>query len=170
VRPAASLKASALRWLAMREHSRSEMQAKLLRRARRIAELESHSADALPATPLPEVLALLEELEEKGLLSETRFVESRVHARAARFGNRRIESELGQHRLKLDVDTAQVLKASEPQRAWGVWERRYGQAPADAKERQRQTRFLMSRGFSAQAIRQVFQRLGQVADDSGDEP
>ena len=168
MRPPASLKASALRWLAMREHSRSELQTKLLRRARRIAELESGSGEEAPAAPLTDVLALLDELQEKGLLSEARFVESRVHARAARFGNRRIESELGQHRLAMDAQTAETLKASEPQRALAVWERRFGQAPTDAKERQRQTRFLMGRGFGGDAIRQVFQRLGRPADDSSD--
>ncbi len=168
MRPPASLKASALRWLAMREHSRSELQTKLLRRARRIAELESGSGEEAPTAPLTDVLALLDELQEKGLLSEERFVESRVHARAARFGNRRIESELGQHRLAMDAQTAETLKANEPQRAWAVWERRFGQAPTDAKERQRQTRFLMGRGFGGDAIRQVFQRLGRPADDSSD--
>jgi regulatory protein len=162
------LKASALRWLSMREHSRSELQTKLLRRARRAAELEANSSDEAPATPLADVLALLDELQENGLLSEARFVESRVHARAARFGNRRIESELGQHRLAVDAQTAAALKASEPQRAWAVWERRFGQPPTDAKERQRQTRFLMGRGFGGDAIRQVFQRLGRPADDSHD--
>ncbi|HET7524681.1 MAG TPA: hypothetical protein VFK10_01950, partial [Burkholderiaceae bacterium] len=73
-----SLKARALQWLSQREHSRQELRAKLLRAG-------GEEADA--AT----VDALLGELSAQGHLSDARFIESRVHARHARFGNHRIE-------------------------------------------------------------------------------
>ncbi len=105
------------------------------------------------------------------MLSQARFVESRVHARAARFGNRRIQAELGHHGLKLDEVTAAELRDSELDRARAVWMRRFGHEQAtpgceeapkasprtaeNARERARQARFLAARGFSTETIRRV---------------
>src|SRR5258706_13262537 len=88
--PALSLKARALQWLANREHSRHELRRKLLR----IAE-----GDEVAAA----VDALLDQLSAQGHLSDSRFVESRLHARSARFGNHRIVLELRQHGLTPDA-------------------------------------------------------------------
>jgi regulatory protein len=149
--PPLSLKARALQWLALREHSRIELRRKLLRAAR--------LRDAAPEAavdPAPEVDALLEWLVANRYLSETRFVESRVHARSARFGNRRITQELAQHGAALDTATAERLKATEFDRARAIWQRKFGAAPpADAALRAKQMRFLAGRGFSAEVIRRV---------------
>ena len=51
--------------------------------------------------------------------------------------------------------TAALLKGSELEQARAVWRKRFGQPPADLKERARQSRFLHGRGFSAEVIRQV---------------
>lgn len=167
-----SLKARALQALALREHSRSELRRKLLRPVRQRPGAGSPPAQGGepggPTEPGPatnthstsaEVDALLDELQAQGLLSAERFIESRVHARAARFGNRRIQAELAQHGLQLDAQSAQALRASELDRARAVWERRYGGAPSDPPpppaERARQMRFLAARGFSPEVIRRV---------------
>jgi regulatory protein len=146
-----SLKARALQWLALREHSRVELRRKLLSAARRRdAELQE------AADPRPEVEALLDWLAAHRYLSEARFVESRVHARSARFGNRRISQELAQHGAALDATTAERLKVTEFDRARAIWQRRFGTAPpADAATRARQMRFLAGRGFPAEVIRRV---------------
>jgi regulatory protein len=146
-----SLKARALQWLAQREHSRVELRRKLLRAARlRDAEIE----DAPDAGP--DIDALLDWLTAHRHLSEARFVESRVHAREQRFGQRRIAQELKQHGAVLDADAAQRLRASEFERARAVWARKFGQAPAaDAAARAKQMRFLAGRGFDADVIRRV---------------
>jgi NAD(P)-dependent dehydrogenase (short-subunit alcohol dehydrogenase family) len=47
------------------------------------------------ANPAEEVEAVLDWLQAQRYLCEERFVESRVHARASRFGNVRIRRELG---------------------------------------------------------------------------
>ena len=167
-----SLKARALQALALREHSRSELRRKLLRPVRQRPGAGSPPAPGGepggPTEPGPatnphstsaEVDALLDELQAQGLLSAERFIESRVHARAARFGNRRIQAELAQHGLQLDAQSAQALRASELDRARTVWARRYGSAPSDTPpqpaERARQMRFLAARGFSPEVIRRV---------------
>lgn len=101
---------------------------------------------------------LLDWLQANRYLSEERFVESRVHARAGRFGNLRIRQELAQHGVALDTEAAQQLRDTELERCRAVWVRKFGgEAPADAAARARQMRFLAGRGFSADVIRRVLQ-------------
>ena len=182
-----SLKARALQWLAQREHSRVELRRKLLRLARQRAadRMAAAQADADAAAspagpsapgdweasaasePAAEVEALLDWLQSKRFLCDVRFVESRVNARAARYGNLRIRQELSQHGAALDASTAELLKDSELARARAVWLRKYGSSAAhSAPERARQMRFLAGRGFSADAIRRVV-RSAPGADDEG---
>ena len=171
VRPA-SLKVRALQWLAQREHSRLELRDKLLRLLQRSARAaagrvgedgtaQPHEGDESDATdavdPAAEVEAVLLWLTEHGHLSDARFTESRVHARQARFGNRRIHQELQQHGVSLDVDARQLLQQTELARASEVWRRKYGAPAADAAGRLRQMRFLVGRGFSMDVIRKVLQ-------------
>jgi regulatory protein len=154
VAPPASLKARALQWLAQREHSRLELRRKLLHAARRHGDDDVAATDA--TDPQAEVDALLDWLVAHRHLSETRFVETRVHAREARFGQRRIAQELKQHGTSLDADTAERLRESEFDRARAVWVRKFGAAPsADAASRARQMRFLAARGFAGDVIRRV---------------
>ena len=140
-----SLRARALAWLAQREHSTHELRTKL----ERWAQMRGRDASA------EGLEALLEALQAAGHLSDSRFVESRVNARAARLGNLRIELELRRNGVQPDEAVRQVLSASELERARAVWARRFGQPPADRAERARQARFLAGRGFSADSIRRV---------------
>jgi regulatory protein len=79
-------------------------------------------------------------LKSQGHLSESRFVESRVHTRAGRYGNQRIRQELAQHGLVLPEPVAQALHDSEFERAAAVWRRKFqsgkpmGRLTADATE------------------------------------
>jgi regulatory protein len=178
-------------WLAQREHSRQELGAKLAhwlatreRQARADADTDAdaddHAGDAAadaaadvraplrrpsaqPALPSPgEIEPLLDALERAGHLSDRRFVESRVHARTARYGNLRIQHELKRLGTAPDAQTLACLKESEAERARAVWAAKFGQPPADATERARQMRFLAGRGFSAETIRSL---LAHPADD-----
>jgi regulatory protein len=112
-----------------------------------------------------EVDALLLFLQERGYLSEQRFVDARVHARSARFGSQRIKLELAQHGLQLSSDQLALLKDSEIERARAVWQRKFGgQWPEDAATRAKQARFLIGRGFGGESVRRVLR--GPVeADD-----
>jgi len=157
-RRAPSLKARALQWLAQREHSRLELRAKLLRAAAVAAKAEGGVDDDV-VDPVAAVDALLDQLATQGHLSEARFVETRIHARVARYGNHRIEHELRQHGLVVDEATQQQLHGSEWARAREVWRKKFGDRPAaDAAGRARQMRFLAARGFSADVIRRVIAR------------
>jgi regulatory protein len=149
-RPPPSLQARALGWLAQREHSRSELRSKLLRAARQ-SEPEAEPADDTPER----VDHLLDVLQVKGLLSEERFVESRVRVRAPNLGTRRIQMELARHGLKLAAQPLQQLRDSELQRAAQLWQRKFGVPALDPRERARQMRFLAGRGFTGEVIRRV---------------
>jgi regulatory protein len=145
-----SLRARALRYLSMREHSRQELGRKLSRHAQEDDDVES----------------LLDSLEAAKLLSQSRFSESLVHRRAARFGNNRILSELQSHGI--DLDSLTQIKANlsndEVARAREVWRKKFGHLPIDAAERAKQMRFLQQRGFSHRAI-QALMRSPDGADD-----
>ena len=175
------MKARALAWLAQREHSRVELQRKLMRAARAAhGAREGSSGGRAPpdaSSPAPEafdadaasraVELLLDWLEEHRLLAADRFVESRVHARAARFGNLRIRQELAQHAVDIGEDVRRALDDSEPARARAVRERRFGQAPDTPQERARQARFLAARGFSADVIRRVLREAARERPTDG---
>ena len=163
---ARSLKGRALQWLAQREQSRVELRRKLLPHA--VAEdVVAASAGRPPAeaAPVARVEAVLDWLEAHQYLSQERFVESRVHARAARFGNLRIRQELKQHQVALSPNAALALNESELHRAHAVRERKFASWPASLAERAKQARFLAGRGFSPEAIGRVLRGPAEPDDD-----
>jgi len=142
-----SLRARALRFLAIREHSRLELSRKL---SRYLGEAEA--TDALEV--------LLDELERDGGLSDQRFAEHWVASRSNRFGDARIRQELRARGIDADKASsplkANALENSEHARAFELWQRRYGgEAAVDLNERARQTRFLMQRGFSGEVVSRI---------------
>lgn len=145
-----SLKARALRALAQREHSRSELRTKLLRHAG--TQAGSQPDGAAHADPEQLIDQLLDELESTGLLSDARFTESRIHARAGRFGHALIRQELARHGIALEAQAAQALRQSEFERAMQLWKRKFGALAQDPTEQARQMRFLAGRGFSGDVI------------------
>ena len=165
--PSVSLKAAALRMLAQREQSVTELRRKLLKQALAQAGEGPDAADGADAqAAAARVEQLVAWLLENKYLSEERFTESRVHLRSARFGNLRIRHELGQHGIQLAPSMAAELALSEAQRALAVWQRKYGEPPADARERARQMRFLANRGFSPAVIAQLMRRCKSGSEDS----
>ena len=143
--PEPSLRARALRYLARRDYTRSELQRKLAPYAEDQSELES----------------LLEDLEKSGSLSEQRFVEQMVHARQGKYGSLRIAQELRAKGIadELIRSTVTQIKGGELASARTVWTKKFGSLPTDAKQRAKQMRFLQSRGFSMEVIRRVVQGL-----------
>jgi regulatory protein len=149
-RPPLSLKARALRYLSMREHSRLELVRKLSRYAQEGDDIE----------------ALLDTLEAAKFQSQSRFAESLVHRRAHRFGNSRIVMELQSHGL--DATAMEEAKArlaeDEIGRARDVWRKKFSHPPRDAAERGKQIRFLQQRGFSHSAIQAAMRAAHDESD------
>ena len=139
--PQLSLKGRALRLLSQREHSRAELERKLA----------AHEAE--PGT----LAQALDELQAKGFISEERVVESVIHRRASKLGTARVQHELAAKGLSPEsmVVALEQLRGTELERARAVWSRKFDQAATDPKERARQMRFLLSRGFAAEVVRKV---------------
>jgi regulatory protein len=148
-RPALSLKGRALRLLSQREHSRAELERKL----------------GGPETDADELARALDDLKAKGFISEARVVESVVHRRATKLGTARVKQELHAKGLSAEAigEAVEQLRSTEVERAREVWRKKFGEAASDAAERAKHMRFLATRGFSPEAIRQVVR--GAEGDD-----
>ena len=143
-----TLRERALRLLARREHARAEL-------ARKLAPY-AESGEALEA--------LLDELTARRLLSDERYVEMRLNARAARYGNARLAYELRTQGVSDElVAAALAVGDDELTRARAAWQRKFGVSAQDDGERARQMRFLLSRGFSGETVRRVLR--GDFEDD-----
>jgi regulatory protein len=118
-------------------------------------ERSSERRGAVTFEVAAQVDALLDWLESNAYLSDARFVESRLRARASRLGTLRIRQELARHGTELSPEAVQVLKTGEAARAAAVWQRKFGEPAADAAGRARQMRFLAARGFDAEVVRRV---------------
>jgi len=136
-----SLKGRALRLLSQREHSRLELERKL----------------AAHETEPGQLAKALDELQARGFISEERVVESVIHRRAAKLGTARVRQELQSKGLSPEAmtDALEQLRATELERAREVWARKFGEPATEPKERARQVRFLISRGFAAEVVRKV---------------
>ena len=142
-----SPKARAVSLLAQREYSRQAVVEKLT------AEGQS-----------PEELALaLDQLQARGLVDDTRVAETLVNRRAGKLGGMRMRQELQAKGLSPEVvaETMAGLKESELARAQAIWMKKFGQVASDVANRNRQARFLATRGFSSDVVRQVVSGLGE---------
>ena len=133
--------------LARREHGRAELACKLRQRG---AAGEMIDAE-------------LERLAEEGLLSDQRFLECFIRSRAnAGYGPLRIRDELGQRGLPCSaveraladsgIDWADNLRQ--------LWRRRFAGLPQDARERAKQGRFLLQRGFALEGVNRLLRGGG----------
>lgn len=153
-----SLLQRAVAALSRREYSRAELQRKLLRR------LAPDGAPGSEPDAVAEVARVLDQLAAKGMLSDARFVQSRLRVRAPRYGVARIKQELQQHGLAPELlrEATQTLAGTEFERAWAVWERKFGRTPTDPAQRAKQARFLAARGFGSDAVLKVLRQADSV--------
>lgn len=118
------------------------------------------------------VESVLDELVALKFLSDERMAESLVRSTSARFGSARLAQDMQRKGLSegLVAEVLAPLADTEQERAQELWNRRFGKPPADLKERARQYRFLMSRGFSARVVSAVVPRAtGSAHIDHDDE-
>ncbi|HEY2863803.1 MAG TPA: regulatory protein RecX [Casimicrobiaceae bacterium] len=133
-----SLKAQAVRLLARREYARSDLEQRLLAKG----------------APRADVAAVLDELVARGLLSNERYARALVAQKSGRYSRRSIGGELKRHGVDAEAIGAALSDAGvdDDTALIALWQRRFGVAPSNDREKARQVRFLQARGFDLSAI------------------
>jgi len=144
-----SLKARALRLLSLREYSRKDLGSKLSKYASQTEQAEGDTTLTIES--------ILDDFEQRGWLSDTRFAEALVRRRSERYGMRKIQGELSRAGVSSEhsADLLEQLKLSEFARAKELWERKFDIIATDPKEKARQYRFLVSKGFNADLVARI---------------
>ena len=135
------LRQRALNLLARREHSRAELAAKLA--------IHGSADDIEP---------VLNDLQRSGLLSDARAAGAFLRSQSARFGIARLRQRLRARGIAAELIDRELQAADlvpELERARAVWARKFAGPPVDRREWARQARFLQSRGFTADIIRNL---------------
>jgi regulatory protein len=144
--------------------ARRDYPSKLLRERLSEAGFEEAAAESAVA-----------DLEDARYVNDERYVEAAIAGRIARGqGPIRIALELHRQRCAKEL-VESLLSRDDPEwneRASALRLRRFGPAePADARERQRQIRFLLQRGFTSAQVRAALaDAAGGVEMDLDDEP
>jgi regulatory protein len=148
------LRQRALDYLGKREYSYAELGQKL---KTYLEEDESFE----------QITEILEDFKTRGWLSDARFTEQIVHARSHKFGASKIANELREKGVASDlIDTAiEQIKENELENATEIWRKKFKQAPSSREDWARQARFLQSRGFGFDVIKNVL----NSKHDSNDE-
>ena len=133
-----------MRFLSRREHSRAEL-------ARKLVGYVEEGDD---------LTGVLDELAAKGWLSDARYAEQVIRSKSRRFGPVKLEHQLRAKGLDDDAIAAGVRAAgadgvSSLER---VWRSRFHAFPADEREKARQVRFLLGRGFRNEDIFRFLRR------------
>lgn len=141
-----------MRWLARREYGRAELRARLISRGCEPGEVD----------------LALDALVEGGYLSDARCAEALVAGHAGRYARRAIARTLAERGIDADAAAqalAPLAARDELEEALALWRRRFGVAPANEREKARQWRFLLSRGYSSAIAYKVLRAAGARIDD-----
>ncbi|MEQ1772712.1 MAG: recombination regulator RecX [Burkholderiales bacterium] len=156
--PELSLRGRALRLLGRREFSRQELDKKL--------------RPYVDADHPDELNAVLDDLAERGWLSDARYADALVRKHTGQYARRSIAQKLKQAGINEDVTAAALAQhvESDPDEeffaALALCQRKFRRAPVDQKEKARQIRFLQSRGYSiGLALRVLKQAEGKDSSE-----
>jgi regulatory protein len=127
-----------MRFLARREHSRDELRRKL----------STYAAEGEDIEPI------LDELAQRGWLSDARFAEQTIRTQARRFGPLKLAQRLRARGVDEEAIAAGFHAAGEEGIASieAVWKTRFRARPTQDRELARQVRFLQGRGFAVDDI------------------
>ena len=131
----------AIHLLSLREHSRKELQHKLL----------------LRDYALPDVLLVLDEFVKKDLQSDERFVEAYVRSRRLKgYGPERIQMELQQRGVAEELICASIDEQDESwhEAAIRVYQKKFGKTePKTFQEKVKRQQFMRYRGFDSRYVK-----------------
>lgn len=136
-----SLRQRALEYLGKREYSAAELANKLKAYADEVGDIPT----------------LIEDFKERGWVSDARFTEQLVNARKTKFGSAKVANELREKGVSDDLiaEAVSEIRDNELVNATEVWRKKYKQPATNRNEWAKQARFLQSRGFSFDTIKQV---------------
>jgi regulatory protein len=144
-----SLMARAVDLLSRREYSRRELTQKLKPHA------ESEE----------QLTALLDQLRERTWQSDQRTAEQFTRVKGSKYGSLRLRHAMREKGLDADIIEDALSGQNDLELARQVWLRKFG-VPAQTREEQaRQARFLASRGFPSEVVRQVLAGALDEFDD-----
>jgi len=158
-----TLRGRALRLLGRREFTRQGLEKRL----------HVHVADAANADKPAELETLLDDLTERGWLSDARYADALVRKRTGQFARRSIAQELKQAGVNEEITAVALAQNSESDpdqefaAALALCQRKFRRAPTDQKEKARQIRFLQSRGYSLSLALRVIKQSGAQNEDTG---
>jgi len=143
-----SLRSRALSFLARREHSRAELRRKLVPKLVEGDDLE----------------AVLDDLAARGWLSDARYAEQAIRAKARRYGPARLAQALRAKGVDDETIAAgfRAAGADGASNLQAVWKTRFKAPPADERERARQVRFLQGRGFALEEVLRFVRQLEKI--------
>ena len=156
-----SLRGRALRLLGRRELSRQELATRL-----------RPYLDADNPGNAGELDALLDDLAERGWLSDARYAEAVVRRRTGQYARRSIAQLLKRAGVDEEVSASALEKSPENDpdeefaAALALCQRKFRNVPVEQKEKARQIRFLQSRGYSLGLALRVVKQRGAVHDES----
>ncbi|WP_373741198.1 recombination regulator RecX [Neisseria sp.] len=151
MKPQKSLRARALDILSRQETSRAALKRKLAPHAENEAELEQ----------------LLDELAERGWQSDERYAETYIHSKSGRHGALRLKQALALQGIGEDISAHYLPERnSEHLTAAAVLRKKFKAPAADAKEKQKQMRFLLYRGFDTETALYAMKTAWEEDTDS----
>ncbi|HEX8738594.1 MAG TPA: regulatory protein RecX [Casimicrobiaceae bacterium] len=137
--------------LARRDHTRAELEVRLAQRRFDAAE----------------IAAALDDLERRGLLSDARYAAGVVERHGRQTGRRAIEGMLRRKGVAAPARAealAGLAGRDEFDDALRLWSKRFGRVPTDDRERARQFRYLLARGYAAEIVAKVLRAADASAD------
>lgn len=149
-KPPLTVMARALNLLSRREHTRKELERKLLR------PTKSGPVDRA------EVTRVLDELETRGYQSDDRAARSLVLSKGSKLGARRLQMELAQKGAGQEAIAKALEEHDDLASCQRAWTKKFGRVAEDPKAKQKQLRFLIARGFGLDVIRKVLGRADEL--------
>jgi regulatory protein len=147
-----SAKVQAVRMLARREYSRAELAQRLQQRG----------------VPRDDVERALDDLQAAGYLSDARYAQAVVTQKAGRYGKRAIAHALREKGIAAPdalAALAPLATADELADAQALWQQKFGTPPANERDKARQVRFLLSRGYGLSVALRVLRTAGASSSD-----
>jgi regulatory protein len=138
--------------LARRDYSRAEIAQRLARRG----------------VPHDDIERALDDLEAAGYLCDARYAQAVVAQRTGRYGKRAIAHVLRERGIAAPDALAAMgplAATDEFADAQALWRQRFGTPPVDERDKARQVRFLLARGYGLSLALRVLRAAGATLPD-----